>query len=212
MVENLLLQRKTELGLTSEIKWQKVDASVVERYEQFLETFFDQMAAGLVFMRVMFTKNSHVPVGLTKEQHEESYYRLYYQFLKHGFGLDQMPEHAKPPRLPFRRTIKSTRVGTNPDPESKRPVWTYSDSDDRRQHSVRQGVLKVISTFFAKSQGPFGRKSKGRFHDVGSDRLNGDCRGKAFVEPCIPPPALSGPLRNPIRFRRPQFLRNAEAV
>jgi hypothetical protein len=47
----------------------------------------------------MFTHNTHAPVGLTPEQQAESYYLLYYQFLKHGFGLAQLPRHATPPRF-----------------------------------------------------------------------------------------------------------------
>ena len=38
-------------------------------------------------------------LGLTPQQHAESYYLLYYQFLKHGFGLAQLPKHISPPRV-----------------------------------------------------------------------------------------------------------------
>jgi hypothetical protein len=72
-VETALTARKQTLGLTSEIKWQKVGVDVVERYEQFMREFFDQIAAGRVCMRVMFTQNAQVPVGLTREQQEGSY-------------------------------------------------------------------------------------------------------------------------------------------
>lgn len=94
-----LTATKRQLGLTSEIKWEKVDLGVVERYEQFLHVFFDEIAAGHVFMRVMFTQNARVPVGLSPEQSADSYYLLYYQFLKHGFGLAHLPAHAAPPRI-----------------------------------------------------------------------------------------------------------------
>ncbi len=50
-------------------------------------------------MRVMFTQNAQVAVGLSREQLDESYYRLYYQFLKHGFGLASIPIHSTPPRF-----------------------------------------------------------------------------------------------------------------
>jgi hypothetical protein len=94
-----LAARKRQLGLTSEIKWEKVDLGVVERYEQFLHAFFDEIAAGRIFMRVMFTQNARVPVGLSPEQSADSYYLLYYQFLKHGFGLAHIPTHSSPPRI-----------------------------------------------------------------------------------------------------------------
>lgn len=98
-VEAALNAKKTALGITSEIKWQKVGADIVERYEQFIHEFFEQIAAERIFMRVMFTQNAQVPIGLTREQEEESYYILYYQFLKHGFGFSHMPVHLAPPRL-----------------------------------------------------------------------------------------------------------------
>ncbi len=98
-VELALLAEKQRLGLTSEIKWEKVGPGVVERYEQFIALFFAQLGARRAFMRVMFTHNVHVPTGLTPEQAGESYYLLYYQFLKHGFGLAHLPVHAASPRL-----------------------------------------------------------------------------------------------------------------
>src|SRR4051812_9793248 len=61
------------LGLTSEIKWEKVGPGIVERYEQFVALFFDQLLARRAFMRVMFTHNVHVPTGLTPAQAGESY-------------------------------------------------------------------------------------------------------------------------------------------
>ncbi|MEY2879623.1 MAG: hypothetical protein RLZZ15_2003 [Verrucomicrobiota bacterium] len=98
-VEVALLDCRQRLGLNSEIKWEKVGPGVVERYEQFIAAFFDQIAARRVFLRVMFTHNLHAPIGLTREQLGDSYYRLYYQFLKHGFGLAYLPPHTQPPRL-----------------------------------------------------------------------------------------------------------------
>ncbi|MCM2275061.1 MAG: DUF3800 domain-containing protein [Candidatus Didemnitutus sp.] len=87
------------LGLTSEVKWTKVDANLVERYESMMDAFFAHMQAGRVHMRVMFTQNIHEPVGLSKEQLAEQYFILYYQFLKHAFGLTDMPAHPTSPRL-----------------------------------------------------------------------------------------------------------------
>lgn len=98
-VELALMEQRRALGLTSEIKWEKVGPGVVERYELFIAAFFNQIVARRVVARVMFTHNARAPVGLTPEQMGDSYYLLYYQFLKHGFGLAHLPRHAKPPRL-----------------------------------------------------------------------------------------------------------------
>jgi len=94
-----LKAKKTELGLTSEVKWKKTDASVVERYEELIAAFFDEVEAGRVIGRIVFTQNARVARGLTPEHFEEEYYILYYQFIKHGFGLRHMPAHAAPPKM-----------------------------------------------------------------------------------------------------------------
>ena len=98
-VTQRLQEMKVGLGLQSEVKWAKTDATTVARYETMIRTFFDEIAAGRLVMRVMFTQNALVAKGLTDRHHAEGYYILYYQFLKHGFGLRHMPAHETPPRL-----------------------------------------------------------------------------------------------------------------
>ena len=94
-----LQAKKQALGLISEVKWGKTDATVVGRYEELMEVFFNEVAAGRVIGRIMFTQNARVAKGLTEQHMADEYYILYYQFLKHGFGLRHMPEHAQPPKL-----------------------------------------------------------------------------------------------------------------
>ena len=98
-VSKRLADFKSELGLSSEIKWQKTDPTNTERYSKIVGMFFDEIRAGHLAMRVMFTQNAVQARGLTAEQHSQSYYILYYQFLKHGFGLRHMPPHDEAPRL-----------------------------------------------------------------------------------------------------------------
>ncbi|MEZ4735452.1 MAG: hypothetical protein R3E79_50815 [Caldilineaceae bacterium] len=51
-----------------------------------VDRFFDFVEQDQVKIRIMFTQNRHVPVGLTPYQQEHEYFMLYYQFLKHAFG------------------------------------------------------------------------------------------------------------------------------
>jgi len=67
------------------------------------------MDEGILRMRVMFTQNSNRPTGLSDHQLENQYFLLYYQLIKHAFGLmhchqpettrrvsiylDEMPSH-----------------------------------------------------------------------------------------------------------------------
>jgi hypothetical protein len=86
VVKQALEKEKNSLGL-QEIKWTKVSAAYLDRYIAMIKVFFDLIEAGQIKVRIMFTQNALQPVGLTREQLEESYFLLYYQFLKHGFGL-----------------------------------------------------------------------------------------------------------------------------
>lgn len=69
------------------MKWSKVTEQYLERYIQLMETFFDLVAAGRVKVRIMFRQNANHPQGLRPEHKKNAYHLLYYQFLKHAFGL-----------------------------------------------------------------------------------------------------------------------------
>lgn len=73
-------------NIHKEIKWSKTTANYLKKYIDFIDTFFDLVEENKVKVRIMFTKNEYVPV-LNKEQITNSYELLYYQFLKHSFGL-----------------------------------------------------------------------------------------------------------------------------
>ena len=62
-----------------------------------MDAFFDIVAADTAKVRIMFTNNQYVPQGLTREQRQTEYHRLYYQFIKHAFGLQYSPAELTPP-------------------------------------------------------------------------------------------------------------------
>lgn len=78
---------KRRLNLFQEVKWQKVTANYLQKYVELMGEFFDLVAADKIKVRIMFTQNRFVPKGLTPEQRRIGYYLLYFQFLKHAFGL-----------------------------------------------------------------------------------------------------------------------------
>lgn len=86
-VDTTLNQQKHALNFHGEIKWVKVTANYLDKYVQMMDTFFDLVAAGKVKVRVMFTDNTAIPITLTAAQRENEFLLLYYQFIKHGFGL-----------------------------------------------------------------------------------------------------------------------------
>lgn len=82
-----LTQTKTDLGFLGEVKFTKITEKYSDKYIELSNDFLDLVAQDKIKMRVMFTQNRHIPIGLTKEQLENSYSMLYYQFIKHAFGL-----------------------------------------------------------------------------------------------------------------------------
>lgn len=90
-VVTLLNEYKSSNNIkNSEMKWTKVSNQYLDKYIGLMDVFFDLIKENKVKMRVMFQQNSvsdEVIRSFSKEDHEESYFKLYYQFIKHGFGL-----------------------------------------------------------------------------------------------------------------------------
>lgn len=97
-VQTALETRKKELNLFSEIKWTKVTDNYLEKYINIIDLFFDFIAQGKIKVRIMFRKTDDVFVrsGSTVD---DKYFKLYYQFLKHGFGLKDIPPECTPANL-----------------------------------------------------------------------------------------------------------------
>ena len=94
-VTRLLNVKKIELNLFGEVKWEKVTARYLPKYQELIQTFFEQVIQGYVCVRVMFRQNAQVPQALNQGQREMGYFLLYYQFIKHAFGLEYLlPEPA----------------------------------------------------------------------------------------------------------------------
>ena len=100
-VNNHLREIATAAGLTGEIKWQKVTAQYLPKYLTLIDAFFDLVRDSRVKVRVMFTQTRHVATGLEAYHREHAYHILYYQFLKHAFGL----RYANPGGAPIRLRI-----------------------------------------------------------------------------------------------------------
>lgn len=88
-----------EAGLQDEeIKWQKVNAYMLDKYISLVDFLFDLLEEDKVKIRIFFKKNSYIP-KITSEQKEKSYSILYYEFIKHAFGLQYSNASRKPIRL-----------------------------------------------------------------------------------------------------------------
>ena len=87
---------KREHNLLGEIKWSKVTANYLEKYKALTNLYFDLIVQNKVKIRIMFTKNTHAAKGLTGYHDEYRFFMLYYQFVKHAFGLQFANEATTP--------------------------------------------------------------------------------------------------------------------
>lgn len=86
-VKSILDNKKAELNLFNEIKWTKVTEAYLDKYKQMMDTFFDLIRQDKVKIRIMFRQNAKVATNLSREQIDNGFHLLYYQFVKHAFGL-----------------------------------------------------------------------------------------------------------------------------
>jgi hypothetical protein len=91
---------KADLNLHGGIKWSKVTENYLEKYIAFVSAYFDEVRAGRIKVRIMFTQTALRAVGLNAEQSRTTYFRLYYQFIKHSWGFQLLDP------LPYDRLLK----------------------------------------------------------------------------------------------------------
>ena len=94
-----LSAKKKELNLHGEIKWDKVTANYLDKYRKLMEFFFEFVELDKIKIRIMFTQNAHAPIKLTDEHREQTYFILYYHFIKLAFGLVYSNDHGHPIRI-----------------------------------------------------------------------------------------------------------------
>ena len=87
VIKNSLDAKKLELNLHGEIKWVKVTGNYLDKYQQMIDLFFKFVKENKLKVRIMFRETSQVPSNLNPEQVHNRYSLLYYQFVKHAFGL-----------------------------------------------------------------------------------------------------------------------------
>lgn len=88
-VKMALDEKKKALNLLGEIKWTKVSANYLDKYLEIMDLYFMFIKEGKIKVRIMFQDTKH-----EIEEHSDSdkYHILYYQFIKHAFGLQYRDE------------------------------------------------------------------------------------------------------------------------
>ena len=82
-----LERKKAELNLHGEVKWQKITQPYATKYMALMDSLFELAGEGKVKLRIMFTQKAYLPPEPVRRQADEAFLKLYYQFVKHAFGL-----------------------------------------------------------------------------------------------------------------------------
>jgi Protein of unknown function (DUF3800) len=64
-----------------------VDAVKLPAFIRLMDVFFESVKANKIKVRIMFKQNAKVAINLRQDHIENEYFLLYYQFIKHAFGL-----------------------------------------------------------------------------------------------------------------------------
>lgn len=159
LIEKELSQKKQDLGLANELKWSRVSHQYLDKYVEFISIFFDFVQDEKIKVRIMFTQNRYVPTGLSRDKVKNSYFLLYYQFLKHAFGLiysnvsgDPIQIQLNLDQIPDTRektaTFKNYLLGLNKSPgfrDAKIQLSADRISEiDSSKHVIAQGLDIVL--------------------------------------------------------------------
>lgn len=96
-IEKALRDTAINQGFNSELKWQKVTLNYLEKYKNFINEVFKFISNGDIKIRIMFSKNGDIMHHADNYQREHKYFLLYYQFIKHAFGLTKIDNPTKRP-------------------------------------------------------------------------------------------------------------------
>jgi hypothetical protein len=133
-IEARLQGVKAAQNLGGELKWTKITEAYKSKYIAFLKEVFDLAEIGALKFRIMFTQNSNVPTNLDEHKLAHQYFLLYYQLVKHAFGL----MHCGEPLLSTRVTVYLDDV---PDNSAKFDQFkNYAVSLSTFPHFSSQGV------------------------------------------------------------------------
>lgn len=139
--------KKKELHLFNEIKWVKVTENYLDKYKQVMDLFFRFIAQDKVKIRIMFRQNAQVPIHIGEQQKDHKFHMLYYQFVKHAFGLRY--HQAKPDNRTYVRLYFDKLPDTElKNEEFKSFIYGLQSLDIFRQAKIkirREDIVEIDS-------------------------------------------------------------------
>ena len=100
-INKRIKNKKKELNFLGEVKWSKVSRNYLDKYKELINLVFELLKEGKLKLRIMFSQNCYVAKDLTTEQKEEEFFKLYYQFVKHAFAIQECDFNDKKIFLKF---------------------------------------------------------------------------------------------------------------
>jgi Protein of unknown function (DUF3800) len=88
---------KEGLNLYNEVKWTKVTENYLEKYKTLMDVFFGLVKSDKIKVRIMFRQSAFSATNLSDYSKNHGYFLLYYQFIKHAFGLRFANQNALQP-------------------------------------------------------------------------------------------------------------------
>jgi hypothetical protein len=176
-VENALIRCRHDNNLQGEIKWQKTSEAYLDKYASYIDTIFDQITLQKCKCRIMFTHKLFEPTNLTAEQKDNQYFLLYYQFIKHAFGLrfspsaqntdialmmDQLPD-TKDKCNKFKEFI--VRLNHHkPFRDANVTIKRENISEiDSKKHELSQALDLILGSMYFRLNDHHKKKQPGRF-------------------------------------------------
>lgn len=158
-LEAEISQKKLDLNIKGEMKWTKITENYADKYIEFMAFYFDLLKAGRIKVRIMFTQNLNVRPEMEEDLIENEYFVLYYQFLKHAFGLRYWSGESQDARVSvyiddppqgaekfdtFRTYISS--LSAYPVFKRARVTIPYDEiaKIDSKKHGILQGVDVIL--------------------------------------------------------------------
>lgn len=154
-ISTFLKDEKKRLNLLGEVKWSKVTESYLEKYKVLINAFFSQIKAGHLRLRIMFHQNANEPNSLSDDDYKNTYFKLYYQFIKHAYGLQfANPKNAPvklrlyfdvfPENLESVSNFKGFLLGLNKNSKIQKAGFRILEEDITEVHSHDHVLLQCL--------------------------------------------------------------------
>ncbi len=143
-ISDILNKRKKELNLGGEIKWSKMSENYLNKYIEMINLFFTFIKNNDIKIRIMFRQNAYVFNQLEKEKYDNEYQLLYYQFIKHSFGLDYCVE-SKKDIINLKLYFDQLPDTKEKNEEFKRHVLNLNNIFDKHIHINQEDIVEINS-------------------------------------------------------------------